>query len=89
MQDANYRIAVDITRFDALPGEAVVVQALWVITPATHTAGTTGQSAIREVTRGSGYDDLAAAYTRAIKHIGDEIATALSLLRSREASATN
>jgi uncharacterized lipoprotein YmbA len=79
-QNAAYRILVDIDRFDAVPGEAVFVQATWSIRPVAGDAGRTGRSTIREAVRGESYDELAAAFARALSATGGEIAGAIGLM---------
>jgi uncharacterized lipoprotein YmbA len=78
-QNAAYRILIDVDRFDAVPGEAVTVQATWSIRPTAGDEPRTGRSTIREPVRASGYDELAAAFARALSTVGAEIADAMRL----------
>ncbi|MDB5728500.1 MAG: rane integrity-associated transporter subunit PqiC, partial [Noviherbaspirillum sp.] len=64
-QNAAYRILVDVDRFDAVPGEAVTVQATWSVRPTAGGSTRTGRSTVREPVRGTGYDELAAGFGRA------------------------
>jgi uncharacterized lipoprotein YmbA len=75
-QNAAWRILVDIDRFDAMPGEAVAVQATWSIRP-SEGAARTGRSTIREPLRGNGYDEIAAAFARALSAAASDIAEAM------------
>lgn len=81
-QNADYRISVDVKRFEAVPGEAVTVQALWTIRAAGAKAPTTGQSTLREAVNGNSYDGLAAAFARAVAQAANEIADAVSSLNA-------
>lgn len=82
-QNAQIRVAVDISRFDAVPGEAVVVQALWSLrSPASAAAQTplAGQSAAREPLQGNGNEEIAQAFARAVAGISRDIAAAISAM---------
>jgi len=74
---ADYQVLVDVRRFDSIPGEAVVVDALWLIRPATGSDAKLGRSLVREPTSGSGIDALVAAHSRALTRVSQDIATAL------------
>jgi uncharacterized lipoprotein YmbA len=86
-QNADYRVALDISRFDATPGEAVTVQALWSIRPANDKPAVSGQATVREAVRGAGNDDIAGAFSRAVTGIGRDIAASLTALRGAGAGA--
>lgn len=75
-QGADYRIAVDIGRFDAVAGEAVEVWAAWRITPGNGSP-VVGQSRIREAMQGNGDDAVVAAFARAVARVSDDIAARL------------
>jgi uncharacterized lipoprotein YmbA len=76
-QNAAYRIQIDIDQFEAVPGEAVTVQATWSIRPAEGEGRRGGRSVIREPVQGEGYDQLAAAYARALTTVGGAIADSM------------
>jgi uncharacterized lipoprotein YmbA len=76
----DYRVGVNIEQFDAMPGQAVVVQAAWSIRGNGTAAAVNGRSSQREVVDGPGYDALAAAYSRALGTISNDIATRLASL---------
>jgi uncharacterized protein len=73
-RDADFRVLVDIQRFEAQPGESVTVEALWTIRPTAGGASKTGHSLVREPVRGTGYDIIVAAYSRALATVSTEIA---------------
>jgi uncharacterized lipoprotein YmbA len=81
--NADYRVFIDIQRFEAVEG-AVVVDALWSIRP----AGTGGTAAHRsqfvEATGGTGYEHLTAAYSRALGSFSKEIAGVLLSMHTKE-----
>jgi len=74
---ADYQVLVDVRRFDSMPGEAVVVDALCLIRSAAGSDAKLGRSLVREPTSGSGIDALVAAHSRALTRVSQDIATAL------------
>lgn len=75
--EADYRVTVDIQRFDSEPGTAVSLEALWTLRRKGMTAPVTGRSAVREAVQGDAPGALAAAHGRALARISRDIATAI------------
>jgi uncharacterized lipoprotein YmbA len=65
---ANYRIAIDIIRFDAYLGAEVELEARWRIVDRSGNV-VSDRGDIREPTSGNGYDQLAAAHARALQRL--------------------
>lgn len=77
-RDADYRVLVDIQRFETVPGEGVTIEALWTVRRAAVGAPPRkGRSLVREPVQGTGYDALTASHSRALAAISGEIAQAL------------
>jgi len=77
-RDAEYRVLVDIQRFESVPGEGVIIDALWSVRrSAAGAAPRRGRSQVREPAAGTGYDALVAAHGRALAAISSDIAKAL------------
>jgi len=74
--DADYRVAIDVQRFESTPGDGVLIDAGWSVTPKTGERRV-GRSLAREKVRGADYDALAAAHSAALATISREIAAAL------------
>ena len=74
--NAQYRVLVDFQRFAGRPDGEVVLDALWSLRSAKGDVLRSGRTRAKE-TAGKGYDELVAAYSRALKAITDEIAPAL------------
>src|SRR5262249_52666479 len=74
--DPAYRVAIDVQRFESSPGDAAVVEALWVVRR-TGGAPRSGLTLARESAQGGGYDALAAAHSRAIARLAGDIAAAI------------
>lgn len=73
---ADYRIAVDIQRFDSAPGTASI-EALWTVRRKGAAQPLTGRSSIRETLTGSDPAAYAAAHSRALGKVAVEIAAVL------------
>ena len=77
----DYRVLIDVQRFDTAPGEGATIQASWTVRP---TGGTpvSGRTLATEAA-GSGYEDLVAAHSRALATVSREIASAIRTLRPK------
>ncbi|HZC82204.1 MAG TPA: PqiC family protein [Nitrospiraceae bacterium] len=73
---AEYRVIVDIQRFDSALGEAVTIDALWTIRRASGERST-GRSLVMEPAGAEGYDALVAAHSRALARVSRDIAEAI------------
>lgn len=71
--EAQYRVLLDITRLDAVPGESVRVEASWLVRGAG-SARREGRALIREKVSGTGYEAVAAALSRALAGVSAEVA---------------
>ncbi len=84
--EADYRVTVDIQRFESAPGDAATVEALWAVSPGTGKSGASrsGRSVVREPTQGTEYDALVAAHSRALARISRDIAEAIRAARAAQ-----
>lgn len=71
---ADYRMLVDILRFESLPEDSVTVEANWVLRRSGLGASRTGHCLVREKILGAGYEAVVAAYGRALSGVADELA---------------
>ena len=76
----DYRVVIDIQRFDSDPGEGATVQALWTVRPVSGTP-VGGRSLVTEPA-GAGYEALVAAHSRALARVAADIAGAITAARS-------
>lgn len=83
--NAEYRILVDVNRFETVPGEGVTIDALWSVRPAAAGAARKNGHTLATEKAGAGYDALVAAHSRAIATISSDIARAI---RSGEGEST-
>jgi uncharacterized protein len=84
----THRVTIDVQRFESVPGESVLVDALWSVRPTAGGAIRTGRTVAPEPVQGKTYDALAAAHSRALAKVSADIAVAIrELTRSRPARA--
>jgi len=76
----DYRAAVEVQRFESAPGVAATVEAVWTVIRARDGASQTGRTAAREAASEKSYDALAAAHSRAIARLSQDIADAVRAL---------
>jgi len=74
--DADYRITIDVQRFESTPGDGVLIDAAWSVAPKSGERRV-GRSVAREKVRGADYEALAAAHSAALAAISREIAAAI------------
>jgi uncharacterized protein len=74
--DADYRVLIDVQRFESTPGDAVLLDAQWTVIGAKG-ARRSGRSTQREPAQGRDYDALAAAHSAALAKLSSEIAEAI------------
>jgi len=71
-------VLLDVQRFDAKPADGVVVDVVWIIRRAVDEApGRSGRSVVREPAAGAGYEELVAAYNRALATVSRDIGAAV------------
>ena len=75
----DYRVLVDIQRFDSAPGDSATIEASWSVRSRDGVV-VDGRSVASEQA-GLGYDALVAAHSRALNGIAKEIAAAIVKLR--------
>ena len=74
---AEYRVLLDIVRFEPVPGDSVTVEAIWSVRRAAGGAARTGRTLVREKVEGAGYDAIVAGCSRALAGVSGEIGTAI------------
>jgi uncharacterized protein len=75
--DPTYRVTIDVQRFDSIPGEGAVVEAVWAVTTVVSGRTLSGKTVARESLQGDGFDALAAAHSRALTQLTRDIASAI------------
>jgi uncharacterized protein len=72
-----YRVTIDVQRFDSVPGQAALVEAVWTVHKTAGGETRSGRTVAREPVQGEGFDALAAAHSRAIAKVTGDIAAAI------------
>jgi len=75
--DPAYRVSIDVQRFESVPGESVLVDALWTVRASAGGTMRSDRTVVRETPQGQGFDALAAAYSRALAKVSGDIAVAI------------
>ena len=78
--DADFRVAIEVQSFESAPGDAATLNAVWVVRRTKDAKALTGRTTVREPTGSVGYDALAAAHSRALTKMSQEIADAVRSL---------
>jgi uncharacterized lipoprotein YmbA len=78
--DADYRAAIEVQSFESTPGEAAMLDAVWTVRRMKDGKTETGRTTAREVVQEKGYDALAAAHSRAVARLSQDIADAVRAL---------
>ena len=65
--DADYRVAIEVQRFESAPGEAATLDAVWTVRRTKDGKSQTGRTTVREAASDKSYDALAAAHSRAAR----------------------
>jgi hypothetical protein len=80
--DADYRAAIDVQRFESTSGEAATLDAVWTLRRTKDGKAETGRTTAREIVQEKSYDALAAAHSRALARLSQDIADAVRALEA-------
>jgi len=75
--DADFRVAIEVQRFDSTPGEAAVLDAVWTVRRAKDGKSDTGRTTVRETVQEKSIEALVAAHSRAMARLSQDIAAAV------------
>ena len=76
----DYRIAVEVRTFESQPGTAATLDAVWTIRRMKDGKTQTGRTSARENAGAVGYAALAAAHSRAVARLSQDLADATNAL---------
>ena len=77
----DYRAAIEVQRFESAPGDAATLDAIWTVSRSADGRSRTGRTTAREAAPDKTYDALAAAHSRAVARLSQDIAEAVRGLR--------
>jgi len=72
-----YRVTIDVQQFQSVPKQEVLIDAVWTVRKAAGGDTRAGRTIARETVRGTDYDAIAAAYSRALSQVSADIAAAI------------
>jgi uncharacterized lipoprotein YmbA len=73
-----------VQSFESAPGEAAMLDAVWTVRRAKDGKSQTGRTTAREPVQEKGYDALAAAHSRAVARLSQNIADGVLALERSE-----
>jgi uncharacterized lipoprotein YmbA len=78
--EADYRVTVEVQRFESTLGQSALLDAVWIVRRMKDGRTQTGRTTVRESVQESSYDALAAAHSRAVGRLCQDIADAVRVL---------
>ena len=80
---ADDRVTINVQRFESLPGQFVLLDAVWTVQRVADGTTRSGRTTARESVAGDGYDALAAAHSRALARLSGDVADAIRVTNAR------
>jgi uncharacterized lipoprotein YmbA len=77
--DGDYRVSIDVQTFESAPGEAATLSTLWIVRRVKDGKTQIGRTTVREATPEKSYQALAAAHSRALSRLSEDIANAIRM----------
>ena len=78
--EVDYRVQIEVRNFESAPGKYASLEALWSVRRLKDGKTETGHTVMRESVESESFDALAAAHSRSIAKMSQEIADALRML---------
>jgi uncharacterized lipoprotein YmbA len=78
--EVDYRVQIEVRKFESSPGEDAVLDALWTVRRLKDGKRQAGRSNMREPAQEAGFEGIAAAHSRAIARLSQDIASAVRML---------
>jgi len=78
--DADFRVAIEVTRFESVPGQWATLDAAWTVRRMSDGVVQTHRTSAREPVQDQSYEALAAAHSRAAARLSQDIAEAVRAL---------
>ena len=72
-----YRVTIEVQRFESVPGQSATIEAEWTVYRTAGGETRSGHTTASEAVQGEGFDTLAAAHSRALAKLSDDIAAAI------------
>ncbi len=78
--DVDFRVQIEVRNFESAPGKYASLDAVWTVRRTKDGKSETGRTSVREPISESGYDALAAAHSRGVARLSQDIADAIQAL---------
>ena len=78
--DVDYRVQIEIRNFESAPGKSALLDAVWTVRRTKDGKTETGRTSAREKVDDNGYEALAAAHSRGVARLSQDIADAVRTL---------
>jgi len=78
--EADFRVAIEVQTFESAPGEAATLNVVWVVRRTRDGKAETGRTTVREPATDRSFDALAAAHSRALARLSQDIADTIRVL---------
>ena len=78
--EVDYRVQIEIRNFESAPGKSASLDAVWTVRRTKDGKTETGRTSAREKVDADGYEALAAAHSRGVARLSQDIADALRML---------
>ena len=75
--DVDFRVQIEVRNFESAPGKSASLDAVWTVRRIKDGKTETGRTSVRETLDDSGYDALAAAHSRGVARLSQDIADAV------------
>jgi hypothetical protein len=78
--EVDYRVQIEVRNFESVPGKLASLDAVWTVRRTKNGKSDTGRTSVREPVQENTYDALAAAHSRALARLSQDIADSVSAL---------
>ena len=77
--DLDYRVTIEVRNFESMPGKSAALDAVWTVRRMKDGKTETGRTSVKEPAK-EGFDELAAAHSRNVARMSQDIADAVRAL---------
>jgi len=77
--DVDYRVTIEVRNFESMPGKSAALDAVWTVRRMKDGKTETGRTSVKEPAK-EGFDELAAAHSRNVARMSQDIAEAVRAL---------
>ena len=74
--DLDYRVTIEVRNFESVPGKSAALDAVWTVRRMKDGKSETGRTSVKEPSK-EGFDELAAAHSRNVARMSQDIAEAV------------